>query len=289
MNSSVSKLVNTRTHKNKNQKRKHKRAGYKTDGPFKTFQSDPTSSQTRVSLRYREDGTRNNASANSLSWRYRMNSAYDPDPALLTGALTGFQEMSNLYSQYRVTSIHVNFKAINLEAFPVTIWMNATTTDLGLNMARSTASSLIERSMARSSEASIIGSGLEKVLFSRTYSMLEVWGHQECLVATPFSSSVATNPATLTFINFGAFPTEISHSFLHGLNVSVEVIYNLVFYARQAILSDSFLKQPGLDNASRFSELSSDLAFYKEKYESMLKTLNLDEAKASLWDDGTSS
>jgi len=62
---------------------------------------------------------RNNPGGNYLVYSFRINDLYDPDPLILSGSISGFKELMQFYSYYRVLNVNVSFKIFNNEAFAI--------------------------------------------------------------------------------------------------------------------------------------------------------------------------
>lgn len=60
---------------------------------------------------------RNAPGNNYLVYSFRINDLYDPDPLILSGSVSGFKELMQFYSYYRVVNCHVSFKIFNNENF----------------------------------------------------------------------------------------------------------------------------------------------------------------------------
>lgn len=60
-----------------------------------------------------------NGGANYLVYAFRINDLYDPDPIVLTGSISGFKEIMQFYTTYRVMDFKVHLKISNNEAFPL--------------------------------------------------------------------------------------------------------------------------------------------------------------------------
>ena len=60
---------------------------------------------------------RNNPGNNYLVYAMRINDLYDPDPAILSGSVSGFKELMQFYSYYRVNSVNINLRIFNNESF----------------------------------------------------------------------------------------------------------------------------------------------------------------------------
>lgn len=64
---------------------------------------------------------RNNPGNSFLVTGIRINDPYDPDPAILSGSISGFKELMQFYQNYRVVSNTVDVTITNQENFPI-IW-----------------------------------------------------------------------------------------------------------------------------------------------------------------------
>lgn len=62
---------------------------------------------------------RNNPGNNFLVYSFRINDLYDPDPLILSGSVSGFKEIMQFYSYYRVLKTSVSFKIYNNENFAI--------------------------------------------------------------------------------------------------------------------------------------------------------------------------
>jgi hypothetical protein len=62
---------------------------------------------------------RNNPANNFLVYSFRINDLFDPDPLILSGSISGFKEIMQFYSYYRVQKIDVSFKIFNNENFAI--------------------------------------------------------------------------------------------------------------------------------------------------------------------------
>jgi hypothetical protein len=62
---------------------------------------------------------RTNSGSNYLVYAIRVNDCYDPDPLILSGSISGFKELMQFYTTYRVSTSHIHLKIANQEAFPL--------------------------------------------------------------------------------------------------------------------------------------------------------------------------
>jgi len=68
-----------------------------------------------------ENLSRNNVGAQYLVFDYRINDLWDPDPLILSGSVTGFQQQMAFYNLYRVLTVEAQVDISNNENFPV-LW-----------------------------------------------------------------------------------------------------------------------------------------------------------------------
>lgn len=69
-------------------------------------------------LRYADASyVRNNPGNNFLVYSFRINDLYDPDPAILSGSVSGFKEIMQFYQFYRVLDVSVLAHLTNNESF----------------------------------------------------------------------------------------------------------------------------------------------------------------------------
>lgn len=60
-----------------------------------------------------------NSGNNYLVYTFRINDLFDPDPLILTGSISGFKEIMQFYTTYRVMNVNIHLKISNNEAFPL--------------------------------------------------------------------------------------------------------------------------------------------------------------------------
>jgi hypothetical protein len=185
----------------------------------------------RVKLKYYDTTmVRNNAGLTYLSWRYRMNSVYDPDPSLATGAISGFAEWAAIYSTYRVLSIIYQIKLANNEAFPLQVSTAPTFTDIGINALSSV--DLAELKYAKYTMMAAKG-GRDMVNLQGALRLDEIFG-ASYLYDPTFNAAVTTNPSTILYLNVGVnSPSPL----VNGVTPAVRIIYDVLFYRRQNIFA----------------------------------------------------
>jgi hypothetical protein len=185
----------------------------------------------QVRLKYFDTNmTRNNAGLDYMSWRYRMNSAYDPDPSVATGAVSGFNEWAAIYSTYRVLAIVYEVAVANNEAFPLQLAVAPTFTDIGLNAPTSV--DLAEVKFAKYTLMAAKG-GQDRAKLTGALRLDEIFG-ASYLYDSTFNSSVTTNPATILFLKVGlTSPSPL----VSGVTPAIRIWYDVLFYRRQNIFA----------------------------------------------------
>lgn len=187
--------------------------------------------RTFVNLVYNDTTlVRNVSSSGSMNWCYRS-SAYDPDPSVLSGAIPGFAELSNLYMLYRVHSMTVNITIGNQEQqnILVSIWPS----NIGQNVNSLNSSDIMEYGANLRGKTLIIGpvSGNSTRSTTTTALASSLIG-PNFKTDLQFASSVSTNPVEMFFINVGAInPIQ---NFGYDLVTKVSIVYNIeLFRLRQ--------------------------------------------------------
>lgn len=99
---------------NKNRKLRSRKRRTNRDTPVSTIMPQ----RLRRTLRY-VDGSyvRNAPGSNYLVYSFRINDLYDPDPAILSGSISGFKEIMQFYSNYRVLHTSIQVHITNNESF----------------------------------------------------------------------------------------------------------------------------------------------------------------------------
>jgi len=205
--------------------------------------TNPTQPTVRVSIRgpvadsviadlfYQDDQEiRQNVPGTTGSWRYRMNSAYDPDPVLGTGAVTGFTEWAAMYTRYRIVAFSYDIMVANLELFPQLIIVAPSIPDIGANYSRITQMS--EVPYGKKSLVSAMG-GQDKCLLRDRVDLAKMLGSKTLLWSDNYSSAVTTNPNSQLYFNIGFSSGGATTT--KGLFVSARLQYRILFYARANI------------------------------------------------------
>jgi hypothetical protein len=189
--------------------------------------------QTIVCLKYIDDQpNRNNVGSFGCTWRYRMNSAFDPDPAIISGSVSGFAQYAAIYQNYKVLGIGYTVSLCNRENFHMQVTLVPTLTDLGLN-------SIQVQNFAEApySQRRIISAkgGMDRVTMAGKIDLTSLIGKQS-LYDQGYNSSTGGNPNTLVYLNIGfaALDPLTSNG---GVITDVRLCYHVVFYNRKDIFN----------------------------------------------------
>jgi len=182
----------------------------------------------RVHLIYADQvQQRNNVGTKYVSWRYRS-SAYDPDPALGTGAIPGFTDFTNFYGTYRVHRMKLEVDIVNIETFAVTFKIVPTPLDPGANTAIiSEFADANPRGFSR-----IIGgsSAQNRVrMFTPWYKVIAIEGSIGAQFDPNFAAAVNANPANVMYVGLTT-ATYLVH--VNGVFTNVRVHYDVEFFNR---------------------------------------------------------
>lgn len=172
------------------------------------------------------------ASSNVLNFAIRS-SAYDPDPAALTGAIPGFVELANLYSGYRVRYMRVRWTVQNAEVNGIVIACWPSTTIINVNSL--TAADVYEYAGNVGGKMQSLGNNNTPPRSITTIADSKSLYGPLALIDTTFAASTSSNPTTMYCVNFGAVAPYANFSYDIGSLLSVE--YGLEFFERRQLES----------------------------------------------------
>jgi len=170
--------------------------------------------------------TRNNAGNLISTWRYRVNSAFDPDPLLGTGAIPGFVEWAAFYDRYRVLDFMYDAQFSNLEAFPLQVVAAPSLLDLGANYA--SAVDIPGFPYGTKSLISTLG-GQDRARLSGHLDLEKFEGSPTIYTDNNYSGVVSGNPTNVRFMNFGLVSDA---NLVHGVFISMKLGFRTLFYQR---------------------------------------------------------
>jgi hypothetical protein len=178
--------------------------------------------------------TRTNTTFNFLSWRYRMNSVWDPDPGLGSGSVPGHSFYSSGYSAYRVLAIGYSVDLSNLEGSPVDVVIAPSLTDLGMNYA--SMNELFGNPYASQSLVSAKG-GQDRTRLKGYIDLGQFWGNSNDLLGDAnFGSPVGGNPAQTLYLNVGGVSAS-QFTVGNGLDYRFTMTFDTLYYQRKILIS----------------------------------------------------
>jgi hypothetical protein len=175
---------------------------------------------------------RTNAGFAFCSWRYRMNSVFDPDPGFLTGAVAGHAEWSAFYFAYRVLRLQYSITISNREIFPIDVITCPTNLDIGNNFPTP-----LDLAMQPYSRITTVGSinGDATMTFNGAIDLGTFYGNVKQYIGDDaFGSAITTNPITMNYLNIALqAPAPLSS----GVMLSARLIYSVAYYDRNNLAS----------------------------------------------------
>jgi hypothetical protein len=170
---------------------------------------------------------RTNVGSAFVGWRYRMNSAFDPDPLLLTGALPGFNEYATLFLAYRVIDFKWSVALSSDELFPMSTYVVPLNTDPGANPVNGY--TLAANPKGKPKPLSSIGGPPTR--FSGSVNIANFFGIRGYNFDDDYNASVTANPSVLLYLLAGAVaPAPLTAS---GIVITVRLSYRVVFNRRR--------------------------------------------------------
>jgi hypothetical protein len=170
---------------------------------------------------------RTNVGATFVGWRYRMNSAFDPDPLLGTGALPGFNEYASFYVAYRVVDFAWSITLTNDELFPMTTYAVPLNQDPGPNPSNG----LTLAANYKGSVRGLSAIGGPNARFSGRVNLANMFGIAGYNYDDDFNAGVAANPSVPLFFLVGAqTPAPLTVS---GLVITVRLSFRVIFNRRK--------------------------------------------------------
>lgn len=139
----------------------------------------------RRSLRYIDQSyVRNNPGNNFLVYSFRINDLYDPDPAILSGSLSGFKELMQFYDSYRVLSVNINLTIINIEAIPIMYGLCFSNQNLtGVIATRDDAINALENHFSTKARILSAKGGIDRATLSRHVMLHQIVGDKRQYLA----------------------------------------------------------------------------------------------------------
>lgn len=162
------------------------------------------------------------------SVRYRMNSAYDPDPATGGGATGFFTEYAALFKRYRVLKFDYDVEVVNNHDSVVVAIVCPTKDDEGANF--SGMLNLTENPYAKSHMLASAG-GMNRCRFQGTIDLAKFLGYPGYKFDDVTSALVNGNPSISCFFNVGIAAISTTGT---PYGVRIKLTYHTEFYEREA-------------------------------------------------------
>lgn len=172
---------------------------------------------------------RNNATATFLSWRYRMNSIFDPDPLLGSGSVPGYTFWSGGYSAYIVLKLGYDIQVSNVEDSPVDIVCCPSVTDLGSNYAAT--AELFGNPHATVAQCSGKG-GMDRCHLKGWIDLGHFFGNTTHYLT--IGSNFGSNPTGLYLNVGGVCATAFTAN--KGVDIRVNLTYRVLLYQRKNLI-----------------------------------------------------
>jgi hypothetical protein len=173
--------------------------------------------------------TRVNAGNAYMSYRMRMNSIYDPDPALGTGAIPGYTQWASFYNNYRVLVFKYDLEVSNQEAFPQDVLVCPSRSDLGTNYV--SIYDFLGNPRGKSHTISSTG-GQDKCRFSDKIDLGQYYGNpSQYLGDDGFGGSVGGNPGVMMFFNIATLSTA-NQTAAKGIFTKGKYTYTVLMHGR---------------------------------------------------------
>jgi hypothetical protein len=165
-------------------------------------------------------------SANVLNWRYRMNSVFDPDPLIASGAIPGFNEWASLFTTYRVRKFHYKITISSNETIPSVCYCLPTLNDHGPNWTVALPASAGNMGKTRVLPSVQGGQG---TTMSGSIDLARWLGSTNYLTDDNYQSLVTSNPAGILYFYIGADAGAVH---VNGVTVRVELTFDVDFTRR---------------------------------------------------------
>lgn len=201
----------------------------------------PQSIIVTLSLCVVDGFTRN--STMSMSWRYIMNTVFEPDPTM-SRLIPGFSQWTEFYSRFRVLKFSADAEFINLSDSSVIIALCPSTSDLGPNYA-----GLDDFFMNNKSVTSVLSTkgGMDKTRLHTEIDLGQYWGDMDAYLADDsFEGTDTSDPIANLTMNYALRTSALMSS---SATVYVRSVFSwkVLFYGVKTITTYSELNNVNAD------------------------------------------
>lgn len=169
---------------------------------------------------------RNVIGTNYFVYSFRVNDLWDPDPLVLSGSVSGFKELMQFYSYYRVNHVSVSFKLFNNEAFAILYGAVFSQTNLtGVISSRDDAVNALENDFSTRARIISAKGGLDHDDINFELNLYELLGDKKQYEAeasyTGLGSASPSTPLWLNFIAASPTGTALANGYTHATTLSM--------------------------------------------------------------------
>ncbi len=161
-----------------------------------------------------------------------MNSVFDPDPGVSSGAVPGHLEWSSFFDVYRVLKCGYTIDISNLEPSPVDTVIFPSQNDLGLNY-----SGLVEAFGNPYANQSVISAkgGMDRTRLKGSVDLGKFYGIVSQYIGNDnFGSATTGNPSVFLYLNIGGV-NAVNFTATNGLDVRVTLKFTVFYHKRKFV------------------------------------------------------
>jgi hypothetical protein len=168
---------------------------------------------------------------------YRANDAWDPDPALASGTVTGFREWASLYSHWKVESCTVESTLVNTTSGNIihAFWLWTVEAPTITNVAQAIDASELANATRISSQTPI-GTNASVARWRTSKNLAELYGNREQYIGRSEYAGIGTDtPSSPAFKQFVTLVAYSSNPWSVTLDALTRLTYVVSFYGRYAV------------------------------------------------------
>jgi hypothetical protein len=175
---------------------------------------------------------RNNAAATFLAYRLRINNLFDPDPLILTGAISGFNEIMAFYDSYRVSDIELKFEVANNETFPLLYGVVFSNIDITTSLAtKQDAINALENNFSTGGKILGAKGGQDRAKLDIKLHLAELLGNAKQYYADDqYVGSPTSGPATNMFVTIIIYTPTGALNLTNGIITNTTLRYTSDFF-----------------------------------------------------------
>jgi hypothetical protein len=204
-------------------------------------------------------------------WRLKLTDVYDPDPLLLTGGITGYNEFSAFFNRWRVISTHLSLTVTNRESFPMHFAILLAPSDISTFLSsRALALDAMERPGCIYHRELAAQGGMDRVTFNRRLNLKSILGDAYTLRAGDFDGSVSSSPVRNLYAHFIIVAPTTVTTIANGIFYDLTISYLVKFF-------DVLPKLLGMSEIDVLQKRISLLALAATRREAVRKSNSMSE------------